>query len=488
MDAKTFLESFGAIAESPGGVDRLRALVYDLAYEGRLVTDGGRAPTRTSWLVATLDESCDRIQDCEHRTPTYSPTGIPALRPRDVSGGRLDLAQAARVSPDEYALQIRRYEPVVGDIVYSRELSLGWAARITVAPVCLSQGMVVITPGKHLDARYLVSFLNGPVRRRALELAVGSAHPHLNLKDIRQFEVPVPPLDEQKRIVAKIDELVQLCDDLEARQDARRELAGRLRSASLHSLTDADTANDRNVAWSRIQANWRALADDPEGIDALRQTVLLLAVRGVLGLADQAEMPEARLADVVALQNGYAFKSDWYSADGIRLVRCDNIGHGSLRWSEARMLAHDRALEFRRFGLSAGDIVLALDRPLISTGLKVARVTEQDLPCLLLQRVARLDPDITQLDPDYLWLWLHSQDFVGSIDPGRSNGVPHISTKAVGALPIRLPSLQRQRSIVDTARRLLDLCDGLLVRATGRRDLSTRLAQAATRSMLNCTG
>lgn len=152
------------------------------------------------------------------------------------------------------------------------------------------------------------------------------------------------------------------------------------------------------------------------------------------------------------------------------------------------MLAHDRVPDFSRFELSAGDIVLALDRPLISSGLKVARVSDRDLPCLLLQRVARLEPDASQLDPDFLWLWLHSLDFVGSIDPGRSNGVPHISTKEVAALRIYLPNLQRQRSIVETTLRLLAMCDDLLVRCLDRRDTSTRLAFAAMRSALGGPG
>ena len=282
---------------------------------------------------------------------------------------------------------------------------------------------------------------------------------------------------------------MQLCDDLEARQQARHHITTRLRASSLDALTNAETDDDLHTAWSRIHTNWEALTDHPDSVDALRQTALQLSVRGMLGRQDDPDgAQEVRLGDVVSLQNGYAFKSEWYSSVGVRLVRCQNIGHGELQWSENRMLAEERVAEFRRFELSAGDIVLALDRPLISTGLKVARVAENDLPCLLLQRVARLVPDTSRVDPDYLWLWLHSKDFVGSIAPGRSNGVPHISTKEVAALSIRLPSLTRQRSIIDSTGRLLELCDRLRECCLRRQDLSTRLAEAATRAPLNGNG
>lgn len=313
----------------------------------------------------------------------------------------------------------------------------------------------------------------------------GATIKHLTGKSLASYPVPLPPLAEQERIVAKVDELMQLCDDLEARQQARQHITTRLRASSLVALTNAETNEELHTAWSRIHTNWEALIDQPDSVEALRHAILRLAMRGAIGrLGAQDHAEDVPVGDVVSLQNGYAFKSDWYSSDGVRLVRCQNIGHGELHWDESRMLEHDRVAEFSRFELSAGDIVLALDRPLISTGLKVARITEHDLPCLLLQRVARLTPDASRLDHDYFWLWLHSDQFMGSIDPGRSNGVPHISTREVAALPIRLPSLQTQRSIVDETSQLLKLCDEVRARSDQAQHLSTRFAESAMREVV----
>jgi type I restriction enzyme, S subunit len=185
------------------------------------------------WAEVTAAEACELIQDCEHRTPKYSADGLPALRPRDVVGGQLTLDTAAKVSPAEYAAQTRRYRPRAGDIVYSRELSLGWAAKLPAQVVCLSQGMVVMSSGCVMLADYLVHFLNGPGRAKAVEAQAGSAHPHLNLRAIRAFRIPLAPLSEQKRIVTAIEEAFSKLDAGEAALRATRQRLKRLRESVL---------------------------------------------------------------------------------------------------------------------------------------------------------------------------------------------------------------------------------------------------------------
>jgi type I restriction enzyme S subunit len=117
-------------------------------------------------------------------------------------------------------------------------------------------------------------------------------------------------------------------------------------------------------------------------------------------------------------------------------------------WSETARIPEERRMEFLRFELKLGDILVSLDRPIISTGVKVARVEEQDLPCLLLQRVARARFQADNVLPDYFCQWLQSPHFVNAIDPGRSNGVPHISHKDIERIPFTPPSLTEQHRIL----------------------------------------
>lgn len=157
-----------------------------------------------SWKRVPLVDVLERLSDCPHRTPTYRDDGShPALRPRDVVKGVLDLEGAARVGPEDYAVQTARDVPAAGDVVYSRELSYGWAVVVPRdTEPCLSQGMVLMKPSL-VSGEYLSTFLNSAEGRRlAHAAATGSAHPHLNLRDIKEY--PVPVVDEETQ-----DDLVQ---------------------------------------------------------------------------------------------------------------------------------------------------------------------------------------------------------------------------------------------------------------------------------------
>jgi type I restriction enzyme S subunit len=166
----------------------------------------------------TLLELCAAFADCEHRTPKYGTGSIPALRPRDVVGGTLDVTNAGRVSDAEYHRQTRRHIPAPGDIVYSRELSYGWAAELNEdSEVCLGQGMVILRPGSEALAGWITLYLNSPEgRQQAKDAATGSAHPHINLTAIRNYRIPAPALATQHAVLARITARLEAVDRLAA--------------------------------------------------------------------------------------------------------------------------------------------------------------------------------------------------------------------------------------------------------------------------------
>jgi type I restriction enzyme S subunit len=209
----------------------------------------------------------------------------------------------------------------------------------------------------------------------------------------------------------------------------------------------------------------------------LKQALRLLAFSGSLTQGGIAGWKRVRVGEAVTFLNGYAFKSEWFVPRGVRLVRNLNIGHGSIDWRESACVAEERFAEFSAFALAVGDVLLSLDRPIISTGLKVAVVEASDLPCLLLQRVARLAPKPEVLRSDFLLHWLRSPLFVEVIDPGRSNGVPHISTKQVASLTIPQPDLAEQQRIVCKLDELLALCDRLKAHIAAARARQGQLAE-----------
>jgi type I restriction enzyme S subunit len=188
------------------------------------------------WLEKPLFDLCSLFVDSAHRTPKYQAVGIPALRPRDVVNGRLDLTEAARVSNEEYDIQTRRHQPNPGDIVYSRELSYGWAAVLPASPrVCLSQGMCLFRPISDLDSSFLIYVLNGPIGRdQAIRVAVGAAHPHINLSDIKSYMIPLPPIAEQNRLVNEFDNILAETQRLASIYQRKLSALDELKKSLLH--------------------------------------------------------------------------------------------------------------------------------------------------------------------------------------------------------------------------------------------------------------
>jgi type I restriction enzyme, S subunit len=187
------------------------------------------------WPRVPLTDVLTLISDCPHRTPTYTDgEGYPALRPRDVVGGELRLETCARVSAQEYRLQTARHTPEAGDIVYSRELSYGWAVELPEKPlVCLSQGMVILRTTELLPG-FLTLFLNSHEgRQQADRAATGTAHPHINLRDIKQYKVPLASHTDQRKVLALASDLLSECDRASQSVAAAMIRAAALRSAVL---------------------------------------------------------------------------------------------------------------------------------------------------------------------------------------------------------------------------------------------------------------
>ncbi|MCE6949787.1 restriction endonuclease subunit S [Cereibacter sphaeroides] len=308
----------------------------------------------------------------------------------------------------------------------------------------------------------------------------GQAYPAINDADFSVLPFPLPPFAEQYRIVAKVEELMALLDRIEAARAGREETRNRLTAATLARLTDPKT--DAPAATRFALDTLAPLTTRPDQIKTLRQTILNLAVRG--RLSEHEETKTSQVSQFRALQNGYAFKSEWFSKEGVKLIRNANVSHGLLVWDDVVCLPAERAAEFERFLLSEGDIILTLDRPFIATGTKVARVQKDDLPSLLLQRVGRFIETAPGLSDDYLFLWVNSPHFNEQIDPGRSNGVPHISSKQVEAAEIWVPPIAEQHRIVTKVNALMTLLDDLEAALSTSATTRARLLDATLRAAL----
>jgi type I restriction enzyme S subunit len=163
------------------------------------------------------------------------------------------------------------------------------------------------------------------------------------------------------------------------------------------------------------------------------------------------DTPLVELGEFVDVTTGYPFASVHYSHDnsGIRLLRGDNIGQGRLRWAGVKRWPGDLSADYLEYELAENDVVLAMDRPWIEAGLKFSAVSRHDLPCLLVQRVARLRAK-QGLDQGFLRWLIASAEFTNYL-LGTQTGtaVPHISGDQIRRYRVTLPPLPEQHAIAE---------------------------------------
>ena len=154
-----------------------------------------------------------------------------------------------------------------------------------------------------------------------------------------------------------------------------------------------------------------------------------------------------RLGDHVELLTGNPFKSADYTGSGIRLLRGDNVAQGRIRWDNAKYWPAGDAAAYARYQLQAGDVILAMDRPWIEAGLKYAQLRPEDVPSLLVQRVACLRA-LPTIDQRFLACLIGSPAFTSYVlGVQTGTAVPHISGKQIQDFEFVLPSLRDQRAI-----------------------------------------
>lgn len=175
-------------------------------------------------------------------------------------------------------------------------------------------------------------------------------------------------------------------------------------------------------------------------------------VDGNHGFDSDANLPQgwatASIKQVCAFDVGFAFKSEEFTSEGIRLLRGENIEPGSLRWLDVRYWPKAKLDGFYNLLIEEGDLVLAMDRPIISSGLKLATAKAADLPCLLVQRMGRFrsaEPTILK----YVYYNLQTASFRKHLVQGQTGTqLPHVSGKSILAYEFPLPPIVEQRRIV----------------------------------------
>jgi len=378
-----------------------------------------------------------------------------------------------------------------------------------------------------MDPKYALLFiLSAPFIEQVVEDDNRLAMPKVNQEQLSQVLIAVPPLAEQHRIVARVDELMGLLDRLEAARTARDTTRAAARDAALAALREADTAEEVEVAWNRFAERMDDLVCEPVDIKPVRQAVLQLAVRGKLVPQNPEDVPASVLLERIAVEKARLYKQkairkpktpppvppavksrplprgwEWVRfgavyfdlaygtaqkcrpdpSNGTAVLRIPNIDtqRGTVTLNDLKYGPLTKA-EIAKWSVAQGQILVIRSNG--STGL-VGRavVVPQEADGLAyagyLMRIRMM-----QGLSGFARIALETPEVRQQIEgPIRTTtGVKNVNSSEVGGLIFPLPPLAEQHRIVVRVDELMSLLDRLEARLTAMRDTHGSFARAAT--------
>jgi type I restriction enzyme S subunit len=352
------------------------------------------------WTTATLGEIAASVDYGLTASATTLPEGPKFLRITDIQNNFVDwdsVPFCQATAREEIANSL-----APGDIVFARTgATTGKSFLLRNCPkrAVFASYLIRVRPSDQVDATYLSKFFQSENYWAQIQKSArGAAQPGVNSTVLKELSVPFPPLDEQRRIAVILDQ----ADDLR-----------RYRQKSLLGLA----------------------------------TLASSVVSTTLAEIQKSQQATIKLKDFVDIVVGFPFPSEQYfeGRGGMRLCRGANVLPDRIDWSDTVYWPACDTGEYEKFRLQADDILVAMDRPWISEGFKVTRLSSQDVPSLLVQRVARLRPKERGASAFVLEL-LKSAAFTHHCKPTETT-VPHISPIEIREFSIPRPTRKQLETI-----------------------------------------
>ncbi|MEC4723282.1 restriction endonuclease subunit S [Noviherbaspirillum sp. CPCC 100848] len=501
MDARQFLAEFGDIANAPEGIERLRMLVLQLAVQGRLFK------SLSPWRPYVLSE-IGRWGSGGTPARTHSDYyngDIPWLVIGDLNDGVVMSASGSITQKGLENSSAKLIPPgalLIGMYGSIGKLGITGMACTTNQAIahCIVNELVALT-------RYIFIFIRAN-RDFLFAQGKGLAQQNISQTILKAQKIELPSLEEQSLIVAKVDELMALCDKMEAQQQARRKLQNALRQSTLQALASATSPYELQTTWARLADNFRQLFHAPEDVAELRNLILDLAATGflsepetddgdpleILGHASRQQkmefsareireinaLPEPTYANgrvrialgrIVKLVSGQHLSPDEYNTrqDGIPYIT------GPAEFKDRRPSPTKWTTE-RRAVARAGDVLITVK------GSGVGKNALCDLEELAISRQLMAIRSLGDLDRSYLSICIDSAE--RSFQEQKFGiAIPGIGRDEVLGLPVLLPSIEEQGRIVKRVDELLRLCDSLELQLRNAQKLAERLVVASVSSL-----
>jgi type I restriction enzyme S subunit len=461
--------------------------------------------------------------------------GVPFYRAREI----VQLARLGKAQDDLFISESLFKEfmksgifPVLGDIMITGVGTIGvpYIVRPNDRFYFKDASVLIFKNTCALNPQYLSLFMKSPLWINAIHAeSMGTTVHTLTISRANDTHVCIPPTAEQHRIVAKVDELMALCDQLEAQTEASIDAHKTLIEVLLATFTDAKDADELNENWQTISQHFDVLFTTQASIDQLKQTILQLAVMGKLVKQDPKDEPAAKLLERIATEKQQLIKDGKIKKQkplppisdeekpfelpiGWGLTRLDDICFGITSGStppkdkfnettgvpylkvyniKEQSIAFDYRPQFvdiqhhkdklTRSILHPGDVVMNIVGPPLG---KIAIIPDDYPEWNCNQAIVFFRPIEASLN-SYIYTYLTSGRFLDAIELIGTAGQDNISVTKSRSIIFSMPPLAEQHRIVAKVDELMALCDSLKARLNQAQTTQLHFTDAIVEQALN---
>lgn len=568
MNSNVFFENFELLSDAPNGIQKLRELILQLAVMGKLVEQNPNDEP-VSVLVKNIEDekkklikeklikadSSAQIKEDEFlfkipftwewvrlgQIGDWGAGSTPNRGNSDYFGGTIKWFKSGELNDGYIADSEEKITDLAlkdcslrfnkkGDVLIAMYGATIGKIAILDTEATTNQAVCACTCFTGVYNRYLF-FLLKAYRPYFTSQGAGGAQPNISRIKIVSTIAPLPPLAEQKRIVTKVDELMALCDKLEARRQKKQELQGEINSSALEKMLSAESQEEFEQHWQRICENFDLLYDSPENVEKLKQATLQLAVQGKLVPQNPENEPasvliekinkeiaklikEQKIQKVKDLQRidieeiPYNIPKEWL------WIRFGNIApYIEAGWSP---MCEKRPKENEEWGvLKISAVSWGVFNPLENKALPASLspkpeyevkphdflmsrantsdlvgrsvIVEDTIPKLMINdKVLRLLFS-GFVSKNFYNLYNNSKTarfYYAKKASGTSSSMKNISREVIYNMPVPLPPLEEQKRIVEKVEHLMGLCNELKSKLRKEREDSEKLMEAVVKGLL----
>ena len=369
------------------------------------MNNGKKTHLPEGWKMRRLGEVCSFQNGFAFKSKTFKEKGTPIIRIKNIKNEQVDLADVVYIDQKDYEKNLTKYEIKKGDLLIAMSGATTGKIGIYNSNIIslLNQRVGKFEPHKKLLKKYLFFFLKTKVEE-SLKISLGAAQPNLSTEQIKNFEIPIPPLPEQKRIVAILDKAFQAIDQAKAHAEQNLKNAKEVFESYLNRIFEKGKEEIASGEWE-----------------------------------------EKPLKELSKIDYGYTEKAKFENI-GPKFLRITDIQNNNVDWNSVPYCKCSNE-DFAKYKLEKGDIVFA--RTGATTG--KSYLIKQPPPAVFASYLIRLKLiNKGKFVPDFLMYFFNSKFYWNKINSGISGSAQGgFNATKLGNMNIIFPkSYATQKQIV----------------------------------------